>query len=87
MFACSVEMLADKPDVLILTETWLCDGIVDAELGLRDYIIYRCDRNIHTSEHTRGGGVLIAVKNSFFSRPIDTSDSNVEQLFIVLHAG
>lgn len=87
MFACSVEMMADKPDVLILTETWLCDGIVDAELGLRDYIIYRCDRNIHTSEYTRGGGVLIAVKSSFFSRLIDTSDSSVEQLFIVLHAG
>lgn len=86
-FACSVEAMAEKPDVLILTETWLCAGISDTELGLRDYNIYRCDRSVHTSEHSRGGGVLIAVKNNFFSRSIGTTVVNVEQLFVVLNAG
>lgn len=85
-FACSVEMMAEKPDVLVLTETWLCTDISDAELGLKDYNIYKHDRSIHTSNHSRGGGVLIAVKNNFFSRPIDTSVSNVEQLFVILNA-
>ncbi|KAL1377237.1 hypothetical protein pipiens_016403 [Culex pipiens pipiens] len=56
----------DKPlpaDVIALTETWLSDDIVDAELS-PNYTIFRQDRSARTSDRRRGGGVLIAVRNS-----------------------
>nr|XP_029713615.1 uncharacterized protein LOC115257802 [Aedes albopictus] len=49
-------------DVLVFTETWLTKEISSAEIS-PDYTLFRCDRSELTSEHTRGGGVLIAVKN------------------------
>lgn len=48
---------------VILTETWLNDSIFSNELGLTNYNVFRCDRTSATSVHSRGGGVLIAVKN------------------------
>ncbi|KAL1396447.1 hypothetical protein pipiens_010503 [Culex pipiens pipiens] len=50
-------------DVIALTETWLSDDIVDAELS-PNYTIFRQDRSARTSDRRRGGGVLIAVRNS-----------------------
>lgn len=50
-------------DVIAFTETWLRDDILDSELSL-DYSFYRKDRNQNTSDLQRGGGVLIAIKNS-----------------------
>jgi len=47
-------------DILILTETWLIPNIPDSELSLFGYQIFRLDRNIQNSPHSRGGGVFIA---------------------------
>ncbi|XP_062706730.1 uncharacterized protein LOC134287803 isoform X2 [Aedes albopictus] len=48
-------------DVIIFTETWLRPDINDSELT-SDYSIFRCDRSAATSDLSRGGGVLVAVK-------------------------
>lgn len=48
-------------DVVVFTETWLNDNIMDTELT-NEYVIYRCDRSPATSQFRRGGGVLIGVK-------------------------
>ena len=48
-----------KSDIIIGTETWLHEDIKNLELLLNDYDIQRRDRP------TRGGGVLIAIKNPF----------------------
>lgn len=50
-------------DVLVLTETWVHDDIANEEIS-SDFSIFRCDRNAMTSQHSRGGGVLIAVKRN-----------------------
>ncbi|KAL1378995.1 hypothetical protein pipiens_015226 [Culex pipiens pipiens] len=50
-------------DVIALSETWLQDDIVDAELS-SNYHLFRQDRSALTSDRRRGGGVLVAVKKS-----------------------
>ncbi len=57
------------PDVIGVTETWLNDSFSDKEILPYDYQIFRKDRS------SRGGGVLIAVRNSivtgFINSPTD----------------
>jgi len=33
-----------KPDIIGVAETWAHDGIVDAELNIPGYVMFRCDR-------------------------------------------
>ena len=41
----SAAALSTEYDVIILTETWLNDGIYDSEIELGPFIIYRDDRS------------------------------------------
>lgn len=56
-------------DVIILTETWLNNGIYDKELFDPRYKVYRRDRDLITSGKSDGGGVLIAVSLVTLSHP------------------
>jgi hypothetical protein len=47
-----------NPDVVIGTESWLSEGIKNAEVFRADYTTFRRDR------HTRGDGVFVCVKNN-----------------------
>lgn len=70
-------------DVIILTETWLHDAINSVQLFGHDYTVYRKDRNPDISGKSRGGGVLIAVKNSLnSSRCKGFVDPGLELLWI-----
>lgn len=53
-------------------------------MGLYDYVIYRYDRNINTSYLSRGGGVLIAIRKSFPSKPLIIQNNNLEILFVLI---
>ena len=48
-------------NVFCITETWLSNNIPDGEILPSDYVLYRKDRP------SRGGGVLIAIKESMCS--------------------
>lgn len=50
-------------DVVTITETWLHNGHYNNEFISKKYNIFRKDRINSTVEESRGGGVLIAVKN------------------------
>ena len=52
---------------MCITETWLDDTYPSAILSLNDYVIYRRDRG------KRGGGLLIAIKNTFVIREVTQS--------------
>lgn len=68
---------------ICLSETWLCESVGDNELGIINYIIYKCDRNLSTSILQRVGGTLVAVRKDIASFLISPSPStNVEQLFV-----
>lgn len=69
---------------ICFTEIWLCDSFHDYELGLTNYIVYRCNRNSLTSSFSRGGGVLIAVRSDIISNLICFPVTNAEQLFAKL---
>ncbi|CAI6355055.1 unnamed protein product [Macrosiphum euphorbiae] len=71
-------------DIIILTETWLTPDISDSELGFSGFQVIRLDRNHNNSTSTRGGGVLIAIKNTRSFQPISLTVSNVEQVFVLL---
>ena len=47
-----------KYDIIIVTESWMNDGISSSEIQLEGYDIFRGDRQICK----RGGGVLLYVK-------------------------
>ena len=47
------------PDVIGITESWATENILDSELSMRGYQLFRCDR----STGNRGGGVLLYVKS------------------------
>ena len=42
----NLNMFLDKPDILILIETWLDSDISNSEINLKEYSIYRKDRNV-----------------------------------------
>lgn len=64
-------------DVICLTETWLSSSIFDQEILPTNYNIYRKDRP------TRGGGVLIAVKNTIPASSISPNTTSNNTLEII----
>jgi len=63
-------------DIIVLVETWLNDGILNSELGLENFNIYRLDRTPTNSVYSRGGGVLIAVRKNLLSRVLKITAVN-----------
>lgn len=57
-------IIACEYDIIILTETWLCDSILDSELCDASYDIFRSDRNLTLTNKKTGGGSLILVKSA-----------------------
>ena len=62
-------------DVLAITETWLSGSIYSNEILPNNYNIIRRDHD------TRGGGVLLAIKNSIPFKQLHVSD-NIEILSV-----
>ena len=48
------------PHIICIVETWLSSDIIDHEIYIPGFQLYRYDRNRH------GGGVLVYVSNMFF---------------------
>nr|CAI5831905.1 unnamed protein product [Callosobruchus analis] len=63
-------------------ETWLNKDFFDGELGLKNYDIFRTDRDNTSSTKIRGGGVMIAVKKSLAGKHVVVPDNDLEQVFI-----
>lgn len=55
-------MYSSQVNILAITETWLHDLILDNEILPCGYVIYRNDRS------TRGGGVMLAIKDDVVSK-------------------
>lgn len=48
-------------DIVALTETWLNADIADSQLFTNNFTVHRHDRNQNLTDHTRGGGCLVAI--------------------------
>ena len=51
-------------DIIMMTESWLRDGIFNREFIDERYEVFRRDRDQNTSTKSDGGGVCVAVKKS-----------------------
>ena len=60
-------LIEEDIDILGITESWTHEFIEDAEISFNGYKLYRKDRAESVNEDTRGGGVLLYVKNSLRS--------------------
>nr|CAH7748761.1 unnamed protein product [Callosobruchus chinensis] len=60
-------------DLIFLSETWLSSNVFNAELFPAHYNIYRSDRKFSTINASKGGGVLLAVKNCLNFEVLDVS--------------
>ncbi|XP_065895940.1 uncharacterized protein [Dysidea avara] len=72
-----IESLLLKESILCITETWLSKDIFDNEIIPSGYTIYRIDRD------SRGGGVLLAVKDNITSGQL-SSPPHVEILTVLI---
>lgn len=68
--------------IIIFTETWLTSAFCSQELRLGNYEIFRCDRNAHTSDFLRGGGVLIACYPLLRASRVTNSILTIEYAFV-----
>ena len=71
----------------MLTETWLRDSIFNREFCDNRYDVFRCDRNVLTSNKLDGGGVCIAtLKSSDYSvfNRVEWNYNSVENLWITI---
>ena len=57
-------------DVIGITETWLNDKILDEEISIKGYMLFRKDRK--DDFKTRGGGVALFVRNDL--HPIQNTE-------------
>ena len=73
-------VLLNQFDVITLTETWLNNCISDYEVIPNGYQIFRKDR----STGKRGGGVLLAVKDSISTEPFIFNCESMELSSVVI---
>jgi len=69
-------LLHEKYDLVVITETFLSEEILNSEIVPSDYCVYRKDRNWH------GGGVMIAVRNDIPSADRTDLDADCELKWI-----
>lgn len=75
-------------NLIILTETWLNDSFKNEEIFDNDWLVYRKDRNYEQTNTSRGGGVLIAIRNNIASDIVEVNfDSNSEQIWAQVNSG
>ena len=65
-----------KPDLCLITETWLNDSILSDSLNIKGYDLFRSDRNFNATSKTRAGGVCIYALKSLQTECILFEDSS-----------
>ena len=76
-------MIAKNPDIIGLTESWANEKIMDSELALDGYDLFRRDR----PNGMAGGGVLLYVKSILGAVEFKTSTQFHEQVWCRLCSG
>lgn len=67
-------------DIVCVVESWLGEGISDAELSLNsEFTVFRCHRS------SKGGGVLLLVRRHTPCSQVDICAQTVELLCVDLH--
>ena len=74
-----LRMIQDNIDIVGITETWLHPDILDSELFINGYKMYRKDRK--DFREARAGGVLLYIRDSLISNFCEDLNKDCESLF------
>lgn len=77
-------LLLSNYNIVVLTETWLTDGISDGELFDNRYVVWRRDRDYLSTGQSRGGGVLVATRSDMTVIPQPQFHSSAEDLWLTI---
>ena len=66
------EVEIHKPDIICLVESWLSDEVLDSEISLTNYQLYRLDRNRH------GGGIIIYTHSNLTTELVTKGPHSLE---------
>lgn len=85
---CYNKILANNYDVIVMVETWLCDGIFNSEFCDDRYDIFRIDRDLIATNKKIGGGVLICVRRELkaYCQSVPSSCAPTEILWVSIPA-
>lgn len=73
-------LLTNNYDIVLFTETWLSPSVSNSEFVDNNYIIFRQDR-----KSKRGGGSLVALKNSFSATPLNINIPDIEVVCVKIY--
>jgi len=74
---------AYEPDIIGITESWTTDKILDSELSMPGYDLFRCDR----PSKNMGGGVLLYIREELQATDFKTVTAFPEQVWCQLNVG
>ena len=69
----------EKPDIVCITETWLCDDITTLGCSISGYHCVICDR------HRHGGGVAMFISDNLESHVLLCGANNLELLVVSVY--
>ncbi|CAH2089106.1 unnamed protein product [Euphydryas editha] len=85
--AFQLNLLSNNYDIVVITETWLCDGIFDREIADDRYVVFRQDRNLTLANKKTGGGVMMLVRRELGALSVAVDDySGFEVVIITIPA-
>ena len=70
----------ERPEVVCITETWLCDDIGELEVSIPGYSCVRCDRNRH------GGAVALFISDKLEYQVTMCGPNELEFLLVTVHS-
>lgn len=83
-----LNILSNNYDIIVLAETWLLPGIMDTEYIDDRYTVYGRDKDTHTSDKCKGGGVIVALRSDYVGfRRTDCENIELEEIILNLSIG
>lgn len=77
-------ILCNVYDLIVITETWLYDGIRDSEVSDGRYDVFRFDRDLKINTKSTGGGVMIMAKTEFGAqRCVDYCECGLTEILTI----
>ena len=79
-----------KLDLFTLSETWLNDSVNSQSVGIKGYVLYRHDRDLHAVAKKRGGGLLTYVREDHAASSeqldeLNKSNENIEAQWSIIY--
>lgn len=76
-----LNFLTTTSDIVCITESWLMDGVFDAEVCPRDdYVLFRRDRDYSLSNSSLGGGCFVAINRRLRAQRLEHFETRLDKV-------